>query len=119
MSEDIQEDMLEHHREKGLTYKDVKEYAEEQKKAAEEEQIDGQLSIEDINDGACQNLTPEENSDQNEVVMVRVPTEEEREYAYCKDSDKEITEMIRKIERKNTEECGANFIKAPEVVFEF
>lgn len=40
-------------------------------------------------------------------------------YAYCKDSDKEITEMIRKIERKNTEECGANFIKAPEVVFEF
>ena len=39
-------------------------------------------------------------------------------YAYCKDSDKEITEMIRKIERKNTEECGANFIKAPEVVFE-
>lgn len=79
MSEDIQEDMLEHHREKGLTYKDVKEYAEEQKKA-EEEQIDGQLSIEDINDGACQNLTQEENSDQNEVVMVRVPTEEEREY---------------------------------------
>lgn len=60
MSEDIQEDMLEHHREKGLTYKDVKEYAEEQKKA-EEEQIDGQMSIEDINDGACQNLTPEEN----------------------------------------------------------
>lgn len=40
-------------------------------------------------------------------------------YAYCKDSDKEITEMIRKIERKNTEECGVNFIKAPEVVFEF
>lgn len=79
MSEDIQEDMLEHHREKGLTYKDVKEYAEEQKKA-EEEQIDGQLSIEDVNDGACRNLTPEENFDQNEVVMVRVPTEEEREY---------------------------------------
>lgn len=79
MSEDIQEDMLEHHREKGLTYKDVKEYAEEQKKA-EEEQIDGQLSTEDVNTGACQNLTPEENSDQNEVVMVRVPTEEEREY---------------------------------------
>ena len=79
MSEDIQEDMLEHHRKKGLTYKDVKEYAEEQKKA-EEEQIDGQLSIEDINDGACQNLTPEENTDQNEVVMVRVPTEEEKEY---------------------------------------
>lgn len=78
MSNDIQEDMLEHHREKGLTYKDVKEYAEEQKKA--EEQIDGQMSIEDIIDGACQNLTPEENSDQNEVVMVRVPTEEEREY---------------------------------------
>lgn len=75
MSEDIQEDMLEHHREKGLTYKDVKEYAEEQKKA--EEQIDGQLSIEDMNDSACQNLTPEENTDQNEVVMVRVPTEEE------------------------------------------
>lgn len=40
-------------------------------------------------------------------------------YAYCKDSDKEITEMIRKIERKNTEECGAKFIKAPEIVFDF
>ena len=80
MSEDIQEDMLEHHREKGLTYKDVKQYAEEQKKA-EEEQIDGQMNIEDVNDGACQNLTPEENSDQSEnVVMLRIPTEEEREY---------------------------------------
>ncbi len=80
MSEDIQEDMLEHHREKGLTYKDVKQYAEEQKKA-EEEQIDGKMNIEDVNDGACQNLTPEENSDQSEnVVMLRIPTEEEREY---------------------------------------
>ncbi len=82
MSEDIQEDMLEHHREKGLTYKDVKEYTEEQKKAEEEEeQIDGQLSIEDMNDGECQNLTPEENLDQNEnAVMLHIPTEEDREY---------------------------------------
>lgn len=40
-------------------------------------------------------------------------------YAYCKYSDKEITETIRKIERKNTEECGVNFIKAPEVVFDY
>ena len=78
MSSDIQEDMLEHHRENGLTYKDVKEYAEEQKKA-EEEQIDGQLSIEDVGKDECQNLTPK-NSDKNEVVMVRVPTEEERKY---------------------------------------
>lgn len=83
MSEDIQEDMLEHHREKGLTYKDVKEYAEEQKKA-EEEQIDGQLSIEDVNTGACQNLTPEENSDQSE-----------KEKEYEKTEEKETTEEIK------------------------
>ena len=84
MSEDIQEDMLEHHREKGLTYKDVKEYADEQKKAAEEEQIDGQLNIEDINDGACQNLTPEENSDQSE-----------KEKEYEETEEKETTEEIK------------------------
>lgn len=83
MSEDIQEDMLEHHREKGLTYKDVKEYAEEQKKA-EEEQIDGQLSIEDVNAGACQNLTPEENSDQSE-----------KEKEYEETEEKETTEEIK------------------------
>lgn len=83
MSEDIQEDMLEHHREKGLTYKDVKEYAEEQKKA-EEEQIDGQLSIEDVNTGACQNLTPEENSDQSE-----------KEKEYEETEEKETTEEIK------------------------
>lgn len=84
MSEDIQEDMLEHHREKGLTYKDVKEYAEEQKKAEEEEQIDGQLSIEDVNTGACQNLTPEENSDQSE-----------KEKEYEETEEKETTEEIK------------------------
>lgn len=83
MSEDIQEDMLEHHREKGLTYKDVKEYAEEQKKA-EEEQIDGQLSIEDVNTGACQNLTPEGNSDQSE-----------KEKEYEETEEKETTEEIK------------------------
>ena len=83
MSEDMQEDMLEHHREKGLTYKDVKEYAEEQKKA-EEEQIDGQLSIEDVNAGACQNLTPEENSDQSE-----------KEKEYEETEEKETTEEIK------------------------
>lgn len=83
MSEDIQEDMLEHHREKGLTYKDVKEYAEEQKKA-EEEQIDGQLSIEDVNTGACQNLTPEENSDQSE-----------KEKEYEETEEKETTEEVK------------------------
>ena len=83
MSEDIQEDMLEHHREKGLTYKDVKEYAEEQKKA-EEEQIDGQLSIEDVNYSACQNLTPEENSDQSE-----------KEKEYEETEEKETTEEIK------------------------
>lgn len=82
MSEDIQEDMLEHHRKKGLTYKDVKEYADEQKKK-EEEQIDGQLNIEDINDGACQNLTPEENSDQSE-----------KEKEYEETEEKETTEEI-------------------------
>lgn len=40
MPDDIQEDMLEHHREKGLTYKDVKEYAEEQKKQKKNKLMD-------------------------------------------------------------------------------
>lgn len=75
LSADIQEEMLEHHREKGLTYKDVKEYAEEQKKAEREGQIVGQMSIKDRNDSVCQNLTPEEN-----VVELRIPTEENRKY---------------------------------------
>ncbi len=78
MSEDIQEDMLEYHREKGLTYKDVKEYAEEQKKAEEEEQIDGQLSIDDMNEEVCQNLTPEI-SDQDEKGEEHEETEEKEE----------------------------------------
>lgn len=114
MSEDIQEDMLEHHREKGLTYKDVKEYAEEQKKA-EEEQIDGQLSIEDINDGACQNLTPEENSDQNEVVMVRVPTEEEREYLEL--AAREMVSTYKYWFRENAEQItGQNIRMCNELI---
>ena len=104
MSEDIQEDMLEHHREKGLTYKDVKEYAEEQKKA-EEEQIDGQMSIEDVNDGACQNLTPEENSDQNENTVSelesRIPEAEERLKEW-KDKEQKENEETEEIETLDT-----------------
>lgn len=104
MSEDIQEDMLEHHREKGLTYKDVKEYAEEQKKA-EEEQIDGQMSIEDVNDGACQNLTPEENSDQNENTVSelesRIPEAEERLKEW-KDEEQKENEETEEIETLDT-----------------
>lgn len=114
MSEDIQEDMLEHHREKGLTYKDVKEYAEEQKKA-EEEQIDGQLSIEDINDGACQNLTPEENSDQNEnVVMLRIPTEEDREC--LKLAAREIIKKHKEWFKENMEQLPENEIISTELI---
>lgn len=114
MPDDIQEDMLEHHREKGLTYKDVKEYAEEQKKA-EEEQIDGQPSIEDINDGACQNLTPEENTDQNEVVMVRVPTEEEREYLEL--VAREIVSTYKYWFRENAEQItGQNIRMCNELI---
>lgn len=40
-------------------------------------------------------------------------------YAYCKDTDDEITKLIRKIEQKNAEECGVNFTRAPEVIFDF
>lgn len=105
MSEDIQEDMLEHHREKGLTYKDVKEYAEEQKKAAEEEQIDGQMSIEDVNDSACQNLTQEENSDQNENAVPgperQMPEVEER---LEERKDEEIEEIEEIEENEEIEE---------------
>lgn len=107
MSEDIQEDMLEHHREKGLTYKDVKEYAEEQKKA-EEEQIDGQLSIEDVNDSACQNLTPEENSDQSENAvselenqMPEVEKAEERLEEW-KDEEQEENQEAEEVKTPNT-----------------
>lgn len=102
MSEDIQEDMLEHHREKGLTYKDVKEYAEEQKKA-EEEQIDGQLSIEDINDGACQNLTPEENSDQSEKEKEYEETEEIKTHDTTTVSD--VEETGQEIEQNYPAKC--------------
>lgn len=114
MSEDIQEDMLEHHREKGLTYKDVKEYAEEQKKA-EEEQIDGQLSIEDVNAGACQNLTPEENTDQNEnVVMLRIPTEEDREC--LKLAAREIIKKHKEWFKENMEQLPENEIISTELI---
>ena len=113
MPDDIQEDMLEHHREKGLTYKDVKEYAEEQKKA--EEQIDGQLSIEDINDGACQNLTPEENSDQDEnVVMLRIPTEEDREC--LKLAAREIIKKHKEWFKENMEQLPENEIISTELI---
>jgi ParB-like chromosome segregation protein Spo0J len=115
MSEDIQEDMLEHHREKGLTYKDVKEYAEEQKKAEEEEQIDGQLSIEDVNAGACQNLTPEENTDQNEnVVMLRIPTEEDREC--LKLAAREIIKKHKEWFKENMEQLPENEIISTELI---
>lgn len=114
MSEDIQESMLEHHREKGLTYKDVKEYAEEQKKA-EEEQIDGQLSIEDVNAGACQNLTPEENTDQNEnVVMLRIPTEEDREC--LKLAAREIIKKHKEWFKENMEQLPENEIISTELI---
>lgn len=114
MSEDIQEDMLEHHREKGLTYKDVKEYAEEQKKA-EEEQIDGQLSIEDVNAGACQNLTPEENTDQNEnVVILRIPTEEDREC--LKLAAREIIKKHKEWFKENIEQLPENEIISTELI---
>lgn len=114
MSEDIQVDMLEHHREKGLTYKDVKEYAEEQKKA-EEEQIDGQLSIEDVNAGACQNLAPEENTDQNEnVVMLRIPTEEDREC--LKLAAREIIKKHKEWFKENMEQLPENEIISTELI---
>lgn len=114
MSEDIQEGMLEHHREKGLTYKDVKEYAEEQKKE-EEEQIDGQLSIEDMNDNACQNLTPEENADQNEnVVMLRIPTEEDREC--LKLAAREIIKKHKEWFKENMEQLPENEIISTELI---
>lgn len=115
MSEDIQEGMLEHHREKGLTYKDVKEYAEEQKKEEEEEQIDGQLSIEDMNDNACQNLTPEENADQNEnVVMLRIPTEEDREC--LKLAAREIIKKHKEWFKENMEQLPENEIISTELI---
>lgn len=114
MSKDIQEKMLEHHREKGLTYKDVKEYAEEQKKA-EEEQVDGQMSIEDVNDSACQNLTPEENSDQNEnVVMLRIPTEEDREC--LKLAAREIIKKHKEWFKENMEQLPENEIISTELI---
>lgn len=104
MSEDIQEEMLERYRETGLTYKEVKEFIEKQKKA-EEEQIDGQLSIEDVNNGACQNLTQEENSDQNENAVPgperQMPEVEER-LEERKDEEIEENEEIEEIETLDT-----------------
>ena len=37
-------------------------------------------------------------------------------YAYCKDTDDEITKLIRRIEISNKAECGVNFTQAPAVV---
>ena len=105
MSEDTQEEMLERYRETGLTYKEVKEFIEKQKKAEEEEQIDGQLSIEDVNNGACQNLTQEENSDQNENAVPgperQMPEVEER-LEERKDEEIEENEEIEEIETLDT-----------------
>ena len=136
MSEDIQEDMLEHHREKGLTYKDVKGYAEEQKKA-EEEQIDGQLSIEDVNDGACQNLTQEENSDQSEKEKEYEETEEKETTEEIETHDtttvsdveerqlsgrmsvEDFPEVLPEQEEQQTEEIKVELQKPTEEVWEY
>ena len=54
-------------------------------------------------------------SDMYEVEEIYAPDG----YAYCKDTDDEIAKLIRKIEQKNAEECGVNFTRAPEVIFDF
>ena len=115
MSEDIQEEMLERYRETGLTYKEVKEFIEKQKKAEEEEQIDGQLSIEDVNNGACQNLTQEENSDQNKnVVKMCIPTEKDRKYLEI--AAREIVSVRKMWFRENLEQITSDKSDGNEVI---
>lgn len=40
-------------------------------------------------------------------------------YVYVKDNSRAINKAVRMIELERKEECGVNFIAAPEVVFEF
>ena len=112
LSENIQEEMLERYRETGLTYKEVKEFIEKQKKA-EEEQIDGQLSIEDVNDGACQILTQTENSDQ---------TKKEEEHEEPEEKTEEIetydTSTVSELEEKEEQQEITQDNISPETVAE-
>lgn len=115
MSEDIQEEMLEKYRETGLTYKEVKEFIEKQKKAEEEEQIDGQLSIEDVNNGACQNLTQEEKSDQSKnVVKMCIPTEKDKKYLEI--AAREIVSVRKMWFRENLEQITSDKSDGNEVI---
>ena len=38
---------------------------------------------------------------------------------YCKDNARAINKAVRRIELDRQEECGVDFIPAPEVVFDF
>ena len=40
-------------------------------------------------------------------------------YVYCKDNARAINKAVRRIELDRQEECGVDFIPAPEVVFDF
>ena len=40
-------------------------------------------------------------------------------YVYCKDNAWAINKAVRRIELDRKEECGVDFIPAPEVVFDF
>ena len=40
-------------------------------------------------------------------------------YVYCKDNAREINKAVRRIELDNREDCGVNFKRAPDVVFDF
>lgn len=106
MSEDIQEEMLEKYRKTGLTYKEVKEFIEKQKKA-EEEQIDGQLSIEDVDGGSCQILTQEEKSDQSEKEEKYEKTEEKEEAEEIETYDTStVSELEEKEEQQEVAQNG-------------
>lgn len=68
MSEEAQKEILERHQEHGVTLKEVREIKERQREEAEKEEIDGQMTIEDMQEDAegCQTHQEEPEDEETE-----------------------------------------------------
>lgn len=69
MSEEAQKEILERHQEHGITLKEVREIKERKREEAEKEEIDGQMTIEDMQEDAegCQTHQEEPEDEETEV----------------------------------------------------
>lgn len=68
MSEEAQKEILERHQEHGITLKEVREIKERKREEAEKEEIDGQMTIEDMQEDAegCQTHQEEPEDEETE-----------------------------------------------------